>query len=153
MAVFLRCSLWARLDLVARRSSVRSGPSVRSGSSRSSWWSRSRRSSTASRGAGDRGQAVPLLLGVLAAGMVFLIALTRVGVAAVDAAKARTAADAAALAGARDGQGAATAVAVENGGRLVAFGQVGEDVVVTVRVGQAAAKARARLLVVATRGP
>jgi hypothetical protein len=104
------------------------------------------------RGTSDRGQAVPLLLGVLAAGMVFLVALARVGVAAVEAAKARTAADAAALAGARDGHAAAAAVAGENGGELVSFAQAGRDVLVTVRVGEASAKARARL-VVAARGP
>ena len=94
---------------------------------------------------GDEGQAVPLLIGVLAVGLVLLLALTRVGVAAVNAARARTAADAAALAGARWGEAAASASAADNGGQLVRFAQLGADVLVTVEVGGASATARATL--------
>ncbi len=99
------------------------------------------------RARGDRGQAVPLLLGVLALGLVLLIALSRVAVAAVSAARARTAADAAALAGARWGRPAAAQAAADNGGRLVTFTQLGPDVLVTAVVGDASASARATLAV------
>ena len=103
------------------------------------------------RGRGERGQAVPLLLGVLVVGLVLLIGVSRVGVAAVSAAKARTAADAAALAGAQWGREAAAEVAADNGGRLVAFAQEGVDVVVEVTVGDAIATARATLELVPRR--
>lgn len=99
------------------------------------------------RGRGDRGQAVPLLLGVLALGLVLLVAVSRVAVAGVSAARARTAADAAALAGARWGRPAAAESAADNGGRLVVFTQLGPDVLVTVVVGDASATARATLAV------
>ena len=99
------------------------------------------------RARGEQGQAVPLLIGVLAIGLVLLMALTQVAVAAVNAARARTAADAAALAGARWGEAAASASAADNGGRLVRFAQLGADVLVTVSVGGASATARATLTV------
>jgi hypothetical protein len=93
-----------------------------------------------------------LLLGVLAVGLALLMALSRLAVAAVDAARARTAADAAALAGAQWGESAAAASAADNGGRLVSFTQVGADVLVSVVVGIASATARATLTIEA-RGP
>ena len=80
-------------------------------------------------------------------GLVLLLALGRVAVAAVNAARARTAADAAALAGAQWGEAAASASAADNGGRLVRFTQLGADVLVTVEVGAASATARATLYV------
>jgi hypothetical protein len=61
----------------------------------------------------------------------------------VDAGRARSAADAAALAGVRGGRSAAARLAVANGGRLVSWEQDGDTVLVTVRVGDAVADARA----------
>ena len=71
------------------------------------------------------------------------VGLGRLGGDAVDAARARTAADAAALAGAADGQGAGREVADGQRRRLVAYVDDGAEVVVTVRVGRAVATARA----------
>lgn len=57
--------------------------------------------------------------------------------------RARTAADAAALAGVADGRGAAVELARANGGVLVAWSESNDVVTVTVRVGDRAATARA----------
>ena len=92
----------------------------------------------------DRGQALPLLLvAVLLAGGLLLL-LAQLGGTAVGDARARTAADAAALAGAAEGEASATEVARDNGGRLVDFEQHGADVRVVVEVGERRARARAR---------
>jgi len=98
------------------------------------------------RGSGDRGQALPLVVAVVVMAAVAVLALGRLAVGAVDAARARTAADAAALAGATDGQAAAAAAANDNGGVLVRFAATGDDVLVEVRVGQATARARAAMV-------
>ena len=98
------------------------------------------------RGSGDRGQAVPLVVAVVAVAAVAALALGRLAAGAVDAARARTAADAAALAGARDGEAAAAAVAVANHGVLRRFVTRGDDVVVDVQVGRATARARATMI-------
>jgi hypothetical protein len=97
---------------------------------------------------GESGQAVPLLLGVLVVGLVLTVAVSRVAIGAVDAARARTAADAAALAGAQSGRAAAAVAAAENGGHLLTYRQVGQDVIVEVEVGVARATARATLVAV-----
>src|SRR5438128_2221470 len=61
------------------------------------------------RGKGERGSVLPLVaVGILVAGGAVLL-LGRMGTAAVDRASARTAADAAALAGAAEGRAAACA--------------------------------------------
>lgn len=99
----------------------------------------------ASGGGADRGQATPLLIGVVAIAAVSLIPIARLGRAASDAARARAAADAAALAGVVDGPAAARHRAADNGGTLITFVHLGSDIVVTVRVGDATAKARATL--------
>src|SRR5438309_8781752 len=92
----------------------------------------------------ERGSALPLLaLVILLAGGTMLV-LGRIGGAALDRARARSAADAAALAGAVEGRAVAAAVAVENGGRLVSYEELGDDRRVTVIVGRARAVARAR---------
>jgi hypothetical protein len=93
----------------------------------------------------ESGQAAPVLLGVLALFVAALLALGALVNAASDAARARTAADAAALAGASGGQPAAEALAIANGGRLISFRAAGEGVMVVVRVGEASAAARAEL--------
>lgn len=101
------------------------------------------------RGQGDRGQAIPLVVAVVALAAVALIALGRFAAGTVDAARARTAADAAALAGAGAGRPAATTVAQANGGTLESFVTVGDDVVVRVRVGRAVVEARASMALAA----
>jgi hypothetical protein len=92
---------------------------------------------------GDDGQAVPL-----AAALVVIAALLVVGMGVLardvgDAGRARSAADAAALAGVVGGRPAAAALAASNGGVLVAWKGGDAVVEVTVRVGRATATARA----------
>lgn len=82
-----------------------------------------------------------LLLMMLGFGL--LVVAGRVGPVLDDAARARTAADAAALAGAVDGRVAARALAEANGGELVAFVPEPNGVTVVVRVGRVSARARA----------
>jgi hypothetical protein len=91
----------------------------------------------------DRGSAAVLAIGVVAVLAVLLLAVAQFGRRVDDAARARTAADAAALAGVRGGRALADEFARENGGRLTAFAVVAADVVVTVVVGSAVASARA----------
>lgn len=91
------------------------------------------------------GQATPLVAVVLLfAGMV-LVGLAHLGHLALDAARADTAADAAALAGVVHGPGAAARLARADGAVLVAFERLDDDVTVTVRVGSATSTARAHL--------
>ncbi|HEV2768408.1 MAG TPA: M15 family metallopeptidase [Acidimicrobiales bacterium] len=71
------------------------------------------------------------------------LGLGRLGGQAVAAARGRTAADAAALAGAAEGEETARAVAEANGGALVDFTEEGAEVQVRVRVGGSDAVARA----------
>jgi hypothetical protein len=86
---------------------------------------------------------MPLVLAVVTLAVVVLLALVPLARGAVDRAQARTAADAAALAGALDGEAAARAVAAANGGELVAWRAAGVDVWVEVRLGAARAVAKA----------
>ncbi|MDQ1374509.1 MAG: hypothetical protein QOJ09_1847 [Actinomycetota bacterium] len=83
----------------------------------------------------ERGQVLPLLA---------LVRRGRLGGAAVDRARASTAADAAALAGAAEGRQAAGDLARANGGRVLHYDQFGDDDRVRVAVGAAEATARAR---------
>lgn len=96
-------------------------------------------------GVPDRGQAVPLLVVAVAFIAVTAVLIGRLGVVVVQAAQARTAADAAALAGAHDGARAASVMAAANGGVLLSFLDDGTSVTVVVRVGRAQAAARATL--------
>jgi Flp pilus assembly protein TadG len=93
----------------------------------------------------DRGQAVAVVAVMFVVLLVAVLLLAEVGRAVVDRARARTAADAAALAGVRDGVDAARALADDNGGRLTRFVRSGDEVEVTVQVGDRHAVARARL--------
>ena len=94
----------------------------------------------------DDGQVLPLVVLVLMAAMLGAIGLGRLGTEVATRARATTAADAAALAGATDGRSAAEALARENGGRLVHFEQLGPtDVRVVVTVDGVVAHARARV--------
>jgi uncharacterized membrane protein len=92
----------------------------------------------------ETGQLAPLyaVIVVVAAGAMLLLA--HLGVLAVHRAHARTAADAAALAGAAEGPTAAGEVARANGAVLESFVAIGMDVEVRVRVGSTHATARAR---------
>jgi len=93
---------------------------------------------------GEKGSTVPLIAVVVLAAGGAIVLLGRIGGAAVDRASARTAADAAALAGAAEGRGAATSVATADGGRIESYRDLGVETEVRVRVGQATAVARAR---------
>ncbi len=91
----------------------------------------------------QRGSVLPLVALLIVAAGGLCVGLGRLGGDAVQAAQARTAADAAALAGAAEGEGVARDVADDNGAVLVAFVQDGLDVEVRARVGDAEAVARA----------
>ncbi len=92
----------------------------------------------------DAGQTVPLFVILAAVVLIVLLGLTRLTGALSDRARARTAADAAALAGARDGEDIAARVAEDNHARLETYVVVGREVEVTVRVGDERATARVR---------
>ncbi len=100
----------------------------------------------------DRGQAVPLALVAVALAIVATVALAELGSNVVDASRARTAADAAALAGVEGGREASGRVAAENGATLVLWSSradgAGVAVSVEVRIGRATATASA-----SNRGP
>jgi len=92
----------------------------------------------------QRGQVTPVLAVAVLVMALAAVGVARVGLAAADRARARTAADAAALAGAADGEDAARDVAERNGAGLVSYREDGSDVVVVVRFDRAEATARAR---------
>jgi hypothetical protein len=93
----------------------------------------------------DRGQSTPLVAMLLAVVIVVLTALGPMGQVLARRTQARTAADAAALAGAAEGEEAAGRLADANGAELVEFRQGGTgEVVVHVRVGDVDAWARAQ---------
>ena len=92
----------------------------------------------------EAGQAVPLVLAVVALAVVVLLALVPLARAGQQRAAARTAADAAALAGAAEGEAAAREVAAANGAELVSWRQEGTDVWVVVVLGEARGEAKAR---------
>jgi hypothetical protein len=94
---------------------------------------------------GDRGQAMPLAAAMVGLTAVLMLAFVPVGTALDRRTQARTAADAAALAGAASGSRAdAGRLASANGGELVDFSRRGDRVVVEVRVGDMTAHASAR---------
>ena len=92
----------------------------------------------------DRGQLLPLYAVVVLVACVAMLLLVRLGVIATHRAHARTAADAAALAGAAEGRDAAEQVATANGAVLESFEADGDEVEVRVRVDNSHARARAR---------
>jgi hypothetical protein len=92
----------------------------------------------------DRGSAAVLVL--VASSTVAVcagLALASLAGDAVEAARARTAADAAALGSTSAGPGVAADLAERHGATLVEWHREGDDVVVRVRVGDAMATARA----------
>lgn len=100
----------------------------------------------------DRGQATPLLLMMLFATVGLALVVAEVGRLLNESAQARTAADAAALAGAAEGEQVAAELAAANGGTMISYHEHDEDdgsstVSVTVRVGRATQTARASAVV------
>ena len=92
----------------------------------------------------ERGQVLPLVAVVLMAATVAVLVVAHLGGVVVDRARARTAADAAALAGVDGGRPAAEAEASANGGVIESWSVSDGATEVTVRVGRARATARAR---------
>jgi hypothetical protein len=103
----------------------------------------------------DRGQAVPLLVFAVGLTAMMVLGLAHMGRVVADRAQARTAADAAALAGAAEGEGSARSVAEANGGELTRYRNDGDEVLVEVSVGEVEAygRARRRVVVSAATGP
>jgi hypothetical protein len=91
----------------------------------------------------DRGQAVPLVLALAAVAIVLTVAFGVFTGDVVDAGRARTAADAAALAGVEGGRPASVRLAAAHHGTVTAWRRQGRVVTVTVRVGAATASASA----------
>lgn len=91
----------------------------------------------------DRGQATPLWAVVLVLAGLLLVPTGMLVRATVQRAEARSAADAAALAGALEDEAAARSVARANGAELIAHEVRGDLVEVTVVVGDRKATARA----------
>jgi hypothetical protein len=92
----------------------------------------------------QRGQVAPLVAVILVAAGFLCVVVARFGVAAMTRADARTAADAAALAGAAGGRSAAEEIATANAGTIVRYEAAGHDVKLRVGVRDAAATAAAR---------
>ena len=92
----------------------------------------------------DVGQLAPLYALIVVVACAAMLLLVQLGTVTVHRAQARTAADAAALAGAAEGRGAAEQVATANGAVLESFDADGDEVLVRVRVGSSHAMARAR---------
>lgn len=90
------------------------------------------------------GQVVPFVALAVLVVLVVGILVVRIGGLVDRRARAQTAADAAALAGAREGPDAARSMAGSNGAGLESFVVVGGEVEVVVRVGDVRATARAR---------
>ena len=95
----------------------------------------------------DAGQVMPLMVVAIVVITGLAMVATEIGAVLGEAARARTAADAAALAGAARGRAAATEMAAANGAELVDFSRTGNQVAVTVRVGRADREARAQVVV------
>lgn len=93
---------------------------------------------------GERGQVLPLVALLLVALGMGAALIGRTAEAAVATARARTAADLAALAGAAAGHGSAARVAAANGATLVDYDRDGLEVTVRVRRGDRTARATAR---------
>ena len=92
----------------------------------------------------EGGQVSPLIALVVVATAVVALLVAELGTAVTDRAQARTAADAAALAGVNGGRAAAAVIAAADNGSLERFVAADGATEVTVRVGRARATARAR---------
>ena len=92
----------------------------------------------------DEGQIVPVAALVLAIVMLVGLLMVRLGLQVDERARAQSAADAAALAGATEGEDVAGSVTEANGAVLESFVVRGSEVEVVVRLGDERATARAR---------
>jgi hypothetical protein len=86
---------------------------------------------------------VPLTAALVAVAIMLVLGVGALAGDVVDAGRARSAADAAALAGVHRGWAGSHDLAARNGGVVVSWRRDGEAVTVTVRVGRAVATARA----------
>jgi len=92
----------------------------------------------------ESGQAAIVLLAVVAVLVVTIsLAVAAMGRTTIDRTRAQTAADAAALAGLEGGSSAASRLAARHGATLITWTEIGDDVTVTVRLGETTATARA----------
>jgi tartrate dehydratase beta subunit/fumarate hydratase class I family protein len=89
------------------------------------------------------GAAILLLTASLAIAPLAMLGVAEAGKRLHEGVRARTAADAAALAGTTGGRAAAARLASRNGARLVAYRELGDRVIVEVVVGEAHAVAAA----------
>jgi hypothetical protein len=101
----------------------------------------------------ERGQAIPLLVLLVAVVAAALVVLGSIGRLLIDRASAHAAADAAALAAVHGGRLEADAIARANHGLLVAYREGNGWVEVRVRIGRASALARAEGVVADPQGP
>lgn len=92
----------------------------------------------------DSGQIVPLVAFVLLVVMVVGLLVVRLGLQVDRRARAQSAADAAAIAGATEGEDVAGSITEANGATLESFVVRGSEVEVVVRLGDERATARAR---------
>lgn len=102
---------------------------------------------------GDCGQIVPVAAIVLLLMLGIVMALAQLGHHAANSAKARTAADAAALAGAAGSREQAERIVALNGARLVKYLDAYSWVEVTVSVGESESVARAERIRTLVPGP
>lgn len=95
----------------------------------------------------ERGSGSPLAIIAVVLAIVATLAIAELGGDVVDAGRARTAADAAALAGVEGGRSASARLAAEHGASLLSWSSSGppraRTITVTVRVGDARATAAA----------
>ncbi len=92
----------------------------------------------------DDGQLVPLVAIVVAVVLLLAVVVVRLGLQLDRRARAQSAADAAALAGASEGEDAAGVITEANGAVLESFTARGAEVEVVVRIDDERATARAR---------
>lgn len=92
----------------------------------------------------DDGQLVPMVAVVIAVVLLLGLVVVRLGLQLDRRARAQSAADAAALAGATEGEDVAGAMSEANGAVLESFVVRGSEVEVVVRIGDQRATARAR---------
>jgi len=91
----------------------------------------------------DAGQATPFVAVIIVCIAVASLAVAHLGIGAIERTQARTAADAAALAAAIDGDAAGQRLARANGATSATIVRNGEDAHATVRLGAVEAQARA----------
>jgi uncharacterized membrane protein len=92
----------------------------------------------------DAGQIVPMMALVLFVVVIVAMVVIRLGLQVDRRARAQSAADAAAIAGATEGEDVAGSVTEANGATLESFVVRGSEVEVVVRLGDERATARAR---------